>query len=291
MTHDPNDGIRRADRARVAECNTPLVLVRGVNDVASATAHGLFRAGYAVSIQHEHQPPKTHRRKMAFADAYFDGSAVLADITARRCVTPAEMAAELRRRAAIPVVVGDLKHWLEASPWTVLIDARMRKRIQSDSHCGLAALTIGLGPGHEALRTADVVIATIWGDRLGAVLREGAALPLAGEPRPIDGIGRERIVYAPVSGVLRSDIQIGEPVSTGALVATIDGAPLRAPISRTLRGPTRAGVSVLRGDKVLEVDPHPPDKAGFSGLGERPRRIVGGVALAIQQWPESAHAA
>jgi G3E family GTPase len=28
--------------------------------VASATAHGLFRAGHSASIQHEHQPPKTH---------------------------------------------------------------------------------------------------------------------------------------------------------------------------------------------------------------------------------------
>ena len=242
MTHYPNDGIRRADRARVTERNTPLVLVRGLNDVASAAAHRLFRAGYTVSIQHEDEPPKTHRRKMAFADAFFDGSAVLADVTARRCATPAEMAAELRRRAAIPVVVGDLKHWLETSPWTVLIDARMRKRIPPESHCGLAALTIGLGPGHEALRTADVVIETIWGDRLGAMLREGSALPLAGEPRPIDGIGRERIVYAPISGVLRSDIQIGEPISTGALVATIGGTPLSAPIFGTLRGLTRAGV-------------------------------------------------
>lgn len=291
MTHDPNDEIRRVDHARVTERNLPLVLVRGLNDVASATAHVLFRAGYAVSIHHEHEPPKIHRRKMAFADAFFDGAAVLADITARRCATPAEMSAELRKRAAIPVVVGDLKHWLEVSPWTVLIDARMRKRIPPESHCGLAALTIGLGPGHEALRTADVVIETIWGDRLGAVLREGSALPLAGEPRTIDGIGRERIVYAPVSGVFRSDIQIGELVSIGALVATIDGAPLRAPISGTLRGLTRAGVPVLRGNKVLEVDPRSPERAGFAGLGERPRRIADGVALAIRQWLETAHAA
>jgi xanthine dehydrogenase accessory factor len=265
------------------------VLVRGLNDVASATAHGLFRQGYAVAIQHEHEPPKTHRRRMGFADAFFDGSAALDGVLARRCATPSEMASELRALTAI--VVGDLPHWLETSRCTVLIDGRMRKRIPPESHCGLAALTIGLGPGHVAPRTADIVIETIWGDRLRAILREGSALPLAGEPRAIDGVGRERIVYAPVAGLLRSDREIGEPVSAGALVGTIDGTPLHSPIAGTLRGLTRPGVSVVRGDKVLEVDPRPPERAGFSGLGERPRRIAEGVALAIRQWLETAHAA
>ena len=267
------------------------VLVRGLNDVASATAHGLFRQGYAVAIQHEHEPPKTHRRRMGFADAFFDGSVALDGVLARLCATPVEMADELRARTSIPIVVGDLRHWLDALSCAVLIDARMRKRIPPESHSGMAALTIGLGPGHVAPRSADIVIETIWGDRLGAVLREGSTLPLAGEPRAIDGVGRERIVYAPVAGLVCSDLEIGNPVEVGALVATIGGTPIRAPISGTLRGLTRPGVLVLRGDKVLEVDPRPPDRAGFSGLGERPRRIAEGVALAISQWLETAHAA
>ena len=142
-----------------------------------------------------------------------------------------------------------------------------------------------------APRTADAVIETMWGERLGVILREGSALPLAGEPRSIEGVGRERIVYAPVAGLLRSNLQIGEPVAVGAVVATIDGTPLHAPISGTLRGLTRPGVSVVRGDKVLEVDPRPPERAGFSGLGERPRRIADGIALAIRRWLEATHAA
>ena len=163
---------------------------------------GCFRLDTPYRFQHEHEPPKTHRRKIAFADAYFDGSAVLAGVTARRRATAAEMAVELRDRTSIPVVVGNLKHWLDTSPWTVLIDARIRKRIPPESHCGLAALTIGLGPGHAAPRAADVVVETIWGDRLGTVLREGSALPLAGEPRAIEGIGREHLDKQ-LSGALR----------------------------------------------------------------------------------------
>ncbi len=200
------------------------------------------------------------------------------------------MARELRDRAAIPIVVGDLNMWLDASSWTVLIDARMRKRTPPECHGGLAALTIGLGPGHEAPQTADVVIETIWDNRLGAILREGSALAVTGEPRAIDGVGRERIVYAPLSGGLRSDRRIGEPVTEGALVATIEGTPLHASLSGTLRGLTRPGVAVLRGDKIVEIDPRPPERAGFAGLGERPRRIAEGVALAIREWAEAAHA-
>jgi hypothetical protein len=34
--------------------------------VASAAAHGFLRQGYAVAIQHEHEPPKSHHRRMGF---------------------------------------------------------------------------------------------------------------------------------------------------------------------------------------------------------------------------------
>ena len=49
-----------------------IMLVRGVNDVASAVAHRLFSAGHAVAL-HDVAAPTTSRRGMAFADAMFDG--------------------------------------------------------------------------------------------------------------------------------------------------------------------------------------------------------------------------
>ncbi|MCC6176646.1 MAG: hypothetical protein IT305_15160 [Chloroflexi bacterium] len=59
------------------------VLVRGLNDVGSAVAHALVRAGYPV-VMHDGPAPTTSRRGMAFADAAFDGEAALAGIVARR---------------------------------------------------------------------------------------------------------------------------------------------------------------------------------------------------------------
>jgi len=51
---------------------------------------------------------------------------------------------------------------------------------------------VGLGPGFVAGEHADVVVETAWGEALGAVSRAGAARAQAGDPRPIDGQGRDR---------------------------------------------------------------------------------------------------
>lgn len=114
-------------------------------------------------------------------------------------------------------------------------------------------------------------------------------LPLSGEPRPIEGVGRERNVYAPASGILRSELSIGDSVRAGLQVASLDGQPIRAPISGTLRGLVRSGTPVLRGDKIVEVDPRPPERASFRGLGERPRRIAAGVAQVTHEWSALMH--
>src|SRR5262245_16970513 len=58
------------------------VLVRGVGDVGSAVAHRLFSDGYAVAL-HDSPRPATTRRRMAFADAVFDGAARLDGVEAR----------------------------------------------------------------------------------------------------------------------------------------------------------------------------------------------------------------
>lgn len=94
-------------------------------------------------------------------------------------------------------------------------------------------------------------------------------------------------MYAPVSGFLSSPRMIGDRVSAGESVAMIDGTLIRAPITGILRRLTRSGVSVQRNDKIIEVDPRPPERAWFKGLGERPRQIGRGAEKAIHQWTEA----
>lgn len=258
------------------------VLVRGLSEIASAVAHRLFVAGYRVALHNGPAAPKTHRRLMSFADAYFDETSVLDDVAA--CRVGASTLWASGAPAFVPVFVNDLPACLDEIDWDVLVDARLRKRVAPGSHRGLARLSIGVGPGHVAGESADIAIESSWGDQLGAVIRRGPTLPLAGEPRAIEGVGRERNVYASEAGVLQSERHIGDFVRQGAVVASLDGRPIRAPICGTLRGLVRPGVAVSLGDKIVEVDPRPPHKAGFQGLGERPRRVAIGVLSAIVEW-------
>jgi len=257
------------------------VVVQGVGDIGSAVAVALIRAGHRVVLIDGPQPTTT-RRRMAFADAVFDGQATLEGITAIRVDDGCELARLLAGAAAIPVVIGELQPLLDQVRPDVLVDARMRKRTHPAPQRGLASLTIGLGPNFVAGETVDVAIETEWGDALGTVLTCGATRPLRGEPRSIAGHARDRYVYAPTAGVFQTDCVIGQPIAVDQPVAQIGPAGLRAPLSGTLRGLTHDAVPVEIGTKVIEIDPHLED-ALVTGVGERPAKIAQGVLDAIQQ--------
>lgn len=261
-----------------------LVLVRGVGDVGSAIAHILFRSGYPV-VMHDIPAPATTRRGMAFADAVFDGSATLDGVTARRADDRCTLGEILDGKAEVPVVTWDFGQLLALLSPPVLVDARMRKRAVPEVQRGLAPLTIGLGPNFTAREITDLVIETSWGERLGEIIREGAALPLAGEPHAIGGLGRERIVYASNAGVFHTRFDIGVLVERGQEIAWIDETPLSAPLSGMVRGLTRDQVPVSIGTKVIEIDPR-QSGAVIRGLGERPRRIAESVLKAVGEWSE-----
>jgi xanthine dehydrogenase accessory factor len=121
-----------------------------------------------------------------------------------------------------------------------------------------------------------LAVETSW-EAPGRLIEAGPTLPLRGEPRAIAGVGRETAVYAPAGGVLRTARRIGERVTAGEAVATIDGIVLRAPVGGCLRGLVRDNVTVAKDAKVLEVDPR-GDPALCFGIGERPRLVAAAVA-------------
>ncbi len=119
------------------------------------------------------------------------------------------------------------------------------------------------------------------GRRARHVVTAGPTTALGGEPRSFEGHARDRFVYAPVGGVLRTQAAIAQPVAAGETVATIDGEALLAPLGGILRGLVHDGVPVAAGAKVVEVDPR-GDLTKVNGMGPRPRRIAEGVLEAIQ---------
>lgn len=257
------------------------ILVRGSNDVASAVAHRLFREGYG-AVLHDDSKPTVTRRKMAFADAIFDGEATLDGVTARR-VDSVNLRGELISPRFIPVVVSDIFRLVEKLRPQVLVDARMRKHKKPSRQFHLAPLTIGLGPNFSAGMNVHIAIETARGEHLGQVIQQGRTLQLEGEPVSFEGHARDRYVYAPITGKFLTLLQVGDKVIAGQVVAVINETPLIAPISGVLRGITHDGVPVEQHTKVIEIDPR-GEQAQITGIGERPARIAEGVLAAIQNW-------
>lgn len=254
-------------------------LVRGSGDIGSAVAHALKARGLPVAI-HDVPTPAYPRRGMAYVDALFDGAALLECVPARRVEDTLTLRAMAFRGRAIPVFAGRLEEALEALGADVLVDARMRKREALEVQVGLAALTLGLGPGFVTGHNVDFAIETAWGEMLGAVIGHGATLPLCGDPRMILGHSRARFIYARSAGHIHSERGIGEPVRRGEEIAWLAGSVLRAPFDGVLVGLTRPGVAVREGAKVVEVDPRGERALAF-GIGERGRTIAQGVLRAI----------
>ena len=213
---------------------------------------------------------------MSFTDALYRGKAELEGTLAKYARTVRDLALMVQCQRAIPVIDMPLQGALSALRPDVLVDARMRKHHPPEFQCGLAPLTVGLGPNFVAGRTTDVVVETAWGVHLGEVIKAGRALDLVGEPREIDGCGRERFVYSPLAGTFRTHLDVGATVVAGEQVGRIGDTLLYAPLSGCLRGLAQDGASVEINAKIIEVDPRGA-KLLVLGLGDRPKKIAQSV--------------
>ena len=254
------------------------VLIIGGGDVGSAIAHVLFRSGFAVLIS-ERQHSAHARRGMAYTDALFDGSAVLDGVEARWLPDVASVQACWDGKVFIPVVTVPEAQLATAIRFDAVVDATMRRNRTPPDLRSMGAVAIGVGPGYAPGVNCDVAIESQWGESMGRVLRDSPAAERSGGPRPLDGVGRERFVVAPVDGLWRSPATIGQFVNAGDELGQLAGRLIAAPISGYLRGISHDGVVVARGQILLEVDPRATPQ--IHGMGERPAAIARGVAEAL----------
>lgn len=258
-----------------------LVVIKGGGDLASAVAHRLFREGRAVVIVEEPEP-RVVRRRMAFAQAVFDGEATVEGVRAVRTASVSTSQRLLETREAIPLLVDPTGEAIRVLRPAVLLDGRMRKKQRSDSSVAEAPLVIGLGPGFSAGREAHLVIETARGPNLGKVITEGEALPYDGIPVDLGGFTKERYLYAPGAGVFRTPLDIGALVEAGQAVGEVGGAAVLARVGGTIRGILKDGVRVTQGQKLVDIDPR--EEAVLTGISPKARAIAEGVAAAIAAW-------
>lgn len=255
----------------------PMILIKGAGDLATGVAWRLRRCGFPV-IMTEVAEPTTVRRNVAFSEAVYEGMVTVEGITAQLLEIPAQIYASLDYNL-IPVVVDPQAAIIGELKPEIVIDGIIAKR-NTGTRIDDAPLVIGLGPGFSAGTDAHLVIETNRGHNLGRVIHRGAAEPNTGIPGEVEGRGTDRVLRSPADGVMMPYCMIGDYVENGDVIAKIEGIPVLAPFSGTIRGLLRENIPAFRGMKIGDIDPRRCPEL-CDKISEKALAIAGGVLEAI----------
>ncbi len=255
-----------------------LVLVRGAGDIATGTIQKLVRAGFFV-LATETDSPSAIRRQVALSEAVYEGSFIVEDITA---VYTENIAAayEVMNSGQVAIMVDpSCKLLSEVQPLAVVDAILAKKNLGTTKE--MAPITVALGPGFIAGEDVHVVIETMRGHNLGRLIFQGSALPNTGVPGIIEGMGKERVIHAPMAGIITNRAGISDTIKKGQVIAEIDGHPVIASMDGILRGLIRDGFKVSQGFKIADIDPRDSEKENCFTISDKARCIGGAVLEAI----------
>ncbi|MBR3335213.1 MAG: EF2563 family selenium-dependent molybdenum hydroxylase system protein [Clostridia bacterium] len=255
-----------------------MIIVRGAGDISTGTIHRLFRAGFPVlALETDH--PSAIRRKVAFSEAVYDGTATVEDLTAVR-IGDAGQAEKVLAEGKVPLLVDPAGESIRLLKPEVLVDAILAKKNLGTS-MDMAGLTIALGPGFEAGRDVRYVVETMRGHNLGRIITQGYAAPNTGVPGIIGGYGTERVIHSPAAGVFRQRREIADEVQADETIGTVDTGTeeiqVTTRIAGILRGIIRDGYPVTKGFKLADVDPRLEEKKNCFTISDKARCIAGSV--------------
>lgn len=256
------------------------MLVRGGGDLGTGAAVALVRSGLDVVVA-DRARPTALRLTAAFAAAALGSERTVGGITGVLAASGAAIRDAFERGRVAVWVRGDEALRAEGVSPRVLVEARMRGVRNPSLAPDEAPLVVALGPGYVAGRHCHYVVETNRGPRLGQVIERGAAEPHTGVPGQVQGLAEKRLLRSPVAGTLRRMRSIGEPVSAGDVVATVEGEPVRARIDGMVRGLMLDGLQVPEGKKVGDVDPR-LDRSLLEWPSDKSERVGAGVVAAIR---------
>jgi xanthine dehydrogenase accessory factor len=218
--------------------------------------------------------PTVVRRTVAFAEAVYDGRAVVEGVCAVR-VEGGEEIATVLRRGELPVLVDPRAEVRETLRPDLVVDAIMAKR-NTGTRIGDAPSVVALGPGFVAGRDVHAVVETRRGHTLGRVITEGTAIANTGVPGDVGGAAAERVVRAPVDGVFRGSSEIGEHVVCDQTLGRVDEVEVVAALDGVVRGLLRSGLPVTQGYKLGDIDPRAtPEHCHL--VSDKSLAVAGGV--------------
>ena len=259
-----------------------MIIVRGAGDISTGTIHRLFRAGFPVlALETEH--PSAIRRKVAFSEAVYDGTATVENVTAVR-IGDAGQTGEILAQGKLPLLIDPTGASIRGMKPDVVIDAILAKK-NLGTTMDMAPLTIALGPGFEAGRDVHFVIhfviETMRGHDLGRIISSGFAAANTGVPGIIGGYGAERVIHSPAAGIFRQYREIADEVQAGETIGTVETPageiPVVTVIPGILRGIIRDRYPVPKGFKLADVDPRLDQRKNCFTISDKARCIAGSV--------------
>lgn len=257
----------------------PLALVLGTNEIASAVAVHMHRAGWACIVGNDPFPPAL-RRGMAYHDVLFGDRVTIENIDGAAAENALELFQALEDSSHIVVTPLHVMDLIALRVPDALIDARMQKYRVTPDWRHVAPLTVGLGPNFFVRANCDIAIETRPA-KVGHLVESGGTDAPDHQPNPLGGVGGERFAYSDREGLWHSALNIGVRVFKGFAVGHLDGVAIRAPLDGVIRGLVRDGLRVPNNVKLLEIDPR-GRSASWTGIDERSRTIAEAVVKAIR---------
>lgn len=259
-----------------------LIIVRGGGDIATGTIYKLYQCGFSVLVL-ETESPSAIRRNVAFSEAVFEGKQTIEDVTCY-LASDLEEARKFLKEGKLTMLIDPEGVCISKLQPLAVVDGILAKK-NLGTHREMAPVVVGLGPGFEAGVDVDAVIETMRGHNLGRVIYEGKPMANTGIPGLILGYGKERVMYSPVRGIIRTKKKITDLVKQGDVIAVIENeaesVPVYANISGVLRGLLRDGYPVTVGFKVADIDPRSQEQENCFTISDKARCIAGGVLEAI----------
>lgn len=253
------------------------IVIKGAGDVATGIAHRLYRANLTRLVMTEIPAPLCVRRTVSFSEAVYRGSMEVEGVEATRIDT-LDLLERAWEEKKVPIIVDPQWRVVDTLKPDVVVDAIMAKR-NLGTRKEEAPLVIGVGPGFTAPLDVHIVVESNRGHDLGRVIYEGSAEPHTGVPGVVSGHGAERVLRAPVAGMVKHSKEIGEQVAKDELVLSVNGVPVRAPFDGMLRGLIRE-IDVEAGEKVGDVDPRGKKDFCYT-ISDKARALGGGVLEAV----------
>jgi len=261
-----------------------LVIVRGGGDIASGVIATLHKEGFKVLVL-EQAGPTAIRRYVSFSEAVWQGQMTVEGMTAYNAKSLDQIKKHLLE-GHIVVAVDELGDLIQEFPPIALVDAMLKKK-NIMTTLDMASFVVGIGPGHEVGRHCHCAIESNRGPDLGKRYYSGSPEADTGIPGQIEGVSRDRVYYAKVSGQLQVKKDIDSMVNKGDIIALIGEEEVRTAISGLVRGMIRDGTEVKSGLKIADVDPRSDLKDACYKISDKATCIGQSVLKAIRHYKEA----